>query len=79
MTDQDEKLVRLEERVTALQGLDEKVTKFVTYFQIVGVVLLVLGIGGGWLTTRFVSAQAKIKDLSEKTSTERYNHKTTTG
>lgn len=65
-TDQSETLIRLDERIKALDGMDKRVSRLNNYLQICGVVLLVLGIGGGFLVSRFLDAQRKIGELSEQ-------------
>jgi hypothetical protein len=62
---QSEQIIRHDVRIAALDKIDERVTRLNNYFQICGILLLVLGIGSGWLTTRFLSARQEIDRLTE--------------
>ncbi|MFZ1218112.1 MAG: hypothetical protein WAO00_02410 [Chthoniobacterales bacterium] len=62
---QSEQMIRHDVRIGALEKIDERVTRLNNYFQICGILLLVLGIGSGWLTTRFLSARQEINRLTE--------------
>jgi hypothetical protein len=64
--DHSNQLIRLDERIKNLDGINERVTRLNNYFQICGVLLLVLGIGGGFLVSRFFDAQREIARLTAK-------------
>ena len=61
-----ELLIRLDERVGNLKEIDQRVNRLNNYFQICGILLLVLGIGGGYLVSRFFDAQREIDNLTVK-------------
>jgi len=64
--DHADQLARLDERLKNLDGLNDRVARLNNYFQICGILLLVLGIGGGFLVSRFFAAQREIDGLTTK-------------
>jgi hypothetical protein len=62
--DHSNQLIRLDERIKNLDGINERVARLNNYFQICGVLLLLLGIGGGFLVSRFFDAQREIARLT---------------
>jgi hypothetical protein len=64
--DHANQLARLDERLKNLDGINDRVARLNNYFQICGILLLVLGIGGGFLVSRFFDAQRKIEGLRTK-------------
>ena len=62
--DHSNQLIRLDERIKNLNGINERVARLNNYFQICGILLLLLGIGGGFLVSRFFDAQREIGRLT---------------